>query len=199
MMVATPRLLESVPERVPSEDIVRSATLSSSPSGVVYFRVHFPERSPLGGSFGRSGSRYSNFLPSTKVNLIFVFSAKRSPSVIRRLAIFPFSMEPVRSATPKISAGEIVSARIAASAGRPASTDFFTALTISAGEVIPSELKANFTPALARAAGDDGARSRMRSSRRLGTSSGSASFSGSGHFRLTRTGSFLAASSGATS
>src|SRR2546430_13015727 len=151
MMVATPRLLESVPERVPSEDIVRSATLSSSPSGVVYFRVHFPERSPLGGSFGRSGSRYSNFLPSTKVNLIFVFSAKRSPSVIRRLAIFPFSMEPVRSATPKISAGERVSARIAASAGRPASTDFFTALTISAGEGKPAYMKTKFTPAFSRA------------------------------------------------
>ena len=47
--------------------------------------------------------------------------------------------------------------------------------------------------ALARAAGDDGARSRKRSVRSEGTSSGSASLSASGHFKSTSTGSFFAA------
>src|SRR5260221_1078234 len=129
MMVATPRLLASVPERVPSDDIVRSAVLSSSPSGVVYFRVHLPVRSPLGGSFGRSGSRNSNFFPSTKVILIFVFSAKRSPSVTRRFAILPFSIEPGRSATPKISAGERVGALMAGIGGVDARDALLAALS----------------------------------------------------------------------
>jgi len=81
----------SVPERVPSDDIVRSAVLSSSPSGVVYFRVHLPVRSPLGGSFGRSGSRNSNFFPSTKVILILVFFGEEvtiGNQKIRDLALF---------------------------------------------------------------------------------------------------------------
>src|SRR5262245_10668714 len=95
-------------------------------------------------------------LPSTKIILILVFSAKRSLSVASKFAILLFSMELVRSATPKISAGERVNARIAASGERPASTDFFTALTISVGDVMPSEENANFMPAFARAAGEEG-------------------------------------------
>src|SRR6184192_747849 len=76
--------------------------------------------SPLGGSLGFSGSCVSNRCPSTKTILILVFSSKRSPSVTTRFAILPFSMEPRRSATPKISAGESVNARRAASGARPA-------------------------------------------------------------------------------
>src|SRR5260370_1167037 len=92
--------------------------------------------SPFGGSLGFSGSRTSNLRPSTKTILIFVFSSKRSPSVTTRLAIFPFSMEPKRSATPKISAAVSVSARSAASGARPASIDFFAALRTRFGAVL---------------------------------------------------------------
>src|SRR5216683_910055 len=95
--------------------------------------------SPLGGSLGFSGSRISNRWPSTKTILIFVFSSKMSPSATTRFAIFPFSIEPKRSATPKISAGDKVSARSAASGASPASIDFFAALTMSFGVVMPPE------------------------------------------------------------
>src|SRR4030095_5243007 len=140
----------------PSEDIVRSAVDSSGPSGLVKESLHFPVISPLGGSLGRSGSLTSKRRPSTNTNLILVFSLKRSPSVITRLAIFPFSIEPRRSATPKISAGESVSARKAASGASPASMDFLAALCRSFGFVVAPEEKANLTPDFTKAAGLDG-------------------------------------------
>src|ERR1700731_2321862 len=126
-----PRFPLNVPESAPSEPMVTSAVDSSAPSGVVYASFHLPVRSPLGGSLDSSGTWIVNLRPSTKTYFIFVFSLNRSPSVMTRLAIFPFSMEPRRSATPKISAGVRVIARSAASGARPASIDFFAAFRTS--------------------------------------------------------------------
>ena len=93
-MLAVPRLPLVVPKSVPSVAIVTSSIDSSAPSGVVYFSVHFPVRSPFGGSLAFSGSRMSKRRPSTNTYLILVFSLNRSPSATTRLAIFPFSMKP---------------------------------------------------------------------------------------------------------
>ncbi len=56
-----------------------------------------------------------------------------------KICDFPFSIEPKRPATPKISAGDKVSARSAASGASPASIDFFAALTMSFGVAMPPE------------------------------------------------------------
>src|SRR4026208_18586 len=48
-----------------------------------------------------------------------VFSSNRSPLVTTRFAIFPLSIEPTRLSAPAIFAALIVSARSAASGGRP--------------------------------------------------------------------------------
>src|SRR6266404_833671 len=93
------------------------------------------------------------------------------------------------------------------SAGDPSSGMLMVKLNLSTlkyplmTEAVPRLLVRlpEIVPALASAAGEDGARSRNCSVRSDGLSSGSASFSASGHLRFTSTESFLAATSGATS
>ena len=86
-------------------------------------------------------------------------------------AILPLSIDPMRPATPKISAALSVSARTASSFFRPTSIDFFSAFTMSFGVSMPSLEIANLTPAAASATGDVGALSRSSSVRRLSTPS----------------------------
>src|SRR5690242_10724381 len=68
-----------------------------------------------------------NCFPSMNTYSMVALSSNASPLVTTRFAIFPFSMLPSRSATPYISAAFKVSARTAASRGKPASMAFFTA------------------------------------------------------------------------
>jgi hypothetical protein len=82
-----------------------------------------------------------------------------------------FQMVPMRSATPYISAGFKVSARIASARERPASSAFFKAFFKSAALLYAFRIEsANRTPAFASNPGTLGALSRIENSRKLETS-----------------------------
>ena len=113
--------------------------------------------------------------PSTKTRVIFVFSSKRLPSVTTRFAALPFSIEPRRSATPAMVAASSVSARIAASSGRPALTAFAGVLheVLRIGQAGGLRTR-TATPAFASSPGAFGASARSRSVSSGSSASGAA-------------------------
>ena len=96
-------------------------------------------------------------------------------------------MLPIRSATPKISAGDSVSARNASVSDSPIRIALRTPPSISA-VVCPSEENANFTPLFANIPGVEAALARVSKDRVVSTASGSASAARVGHFVETITG-----------
>ena len=85
--------------------------------------------------------------PSTNTSATLVPRSNRSPLATVRFAIFPGSIEPVCSATPKICAGAIVSARTAWSWLSPAATALDALPRKSNQLVMPPDSKAKRTPA----------------------------------------------------